>query len=54
MTKQQLIVSAFVVLIIGLALPLGHGLRSAIFLLLVALTVMTLLGGGMQYVLSLF
>ena len=54
MTKQQLVIAAFVVLVVGLALPFGHGIRSAIFLALIALTVMTFIGGGMQYLINLF
>ena len=35
-------------------LPLPSGIRSGLFLLLVALAVLTFLGGGMQYITSLF
>ena len=54
MTTAQLIISVFAVLIGALLLPLSSGIRSALFLLLMGLAVMTLIGGGMQYVASLF
>jgi hypothetical protein len=54
MTTAQLVIAAFALLIGGLLLPLGHGWRSAIFLALIALSVMTFIGGGMQYFLNLF
>jgi len=54
MTTTQAIMSAFAVLIIGLALPLPSGIRSGLFLALVALAVLTFLGGGMHYITSLF
>lgn len=53
MTNTQIVVTAFVVLIGGLLLPLPHGARMALVLALVALAVMTLLGGGVQYVIDL-
>ena len=54
MTTQQSLIVAFVVLIIGLMLPVGSGIRSAIFLALIALTVITFIGGVMQYLLNMF
>jgi len=54
MTTAQLVISAFALLIGGLCLPLGHGWRSALFLALIALAVLTFLGGGMQYFMGLF
>jgi hypothetical protein len=54
MTTTQLVIAGFALLIGGLLLPLPSGVRSGLFLLLVALSVMTFLGGGMQYVLDLF
>ncbi|MGE5269680.1 MAG: hypothetical protein ACM3JG_08420 [Thiohalocapsa sp.] len=54
MTTAQFIIAAFAVLLGGLLLPLSSGLRSALFLALIALVVMTFIGGGMQYVASLF
>jgi hypothetical protein len=54
MTKTQIVMSAFALVIGGLMLPLPSGIRSGLFLLLVALAVLTFLGGGMQYITSLF
>ena len=54
MTTTQLVVAAFALLIGGLLLPLPSGVRSALFLALVALAVLTFLGGGMQYFIRLF
>jgi hypothetical protein len=54
MTTAELIISVFALLAGGLLLPLGSGARTALFLLLMGLGVMTLLGGGMQYVMNLF
>lgn len=54
MTTAQLVISAFAVLIGALLLPLSYAARMFLFLLLIALTVLTLLGGGMQYIASLF
>ena len=54
MTKSQLVIAAFVLLIGGLLLPVSSGIRSALFLALVALSVLTFLGGGMMYVTNLF
>ena len=54
MTTTQAIMSAFAVLLIGLALPLPSGIRSGLFLALVALAVLTFLGGGMHYITSMF
>jgi hypothetical protein len=54
MTTTQAVMAAFAVLLIGLALPLPSGIRSGIFLALVALSVLTFLGGGMHYITSLF
>lgn len=54
MTTAEFVIAAFAVLIGGLLLPLGSGMRSALFLALIALVVVTIIGGGMQYVMSLF
>jgi hypothetical protein len=54
MTTTQFLISVFSVLIGGLLLPLPSGVRSGLFLALVALAVMTFLGGGMQYLTGLF
>jgi len=54
LSTTQFLILVFVLLIGGLALPLSYGARMTIFMLLIGLAVMTLLGGGMQYVMSLF
>ena len=54
LTKTEIVVAAFVLLLGGLLLPLSHGARSALVLALIALCVFTLVGGGMDYVASLF
>jgi hypothetical protein len=54
MTTAQLVIAVFALLIGGLLLPLSSGIRTALFLALIAIGVMTFLGGGMQYVMSLF
>ena len=54
MTTTQFLIAVFALLIGGLLLPLSSGARSGLFLALVALAVMTFLGGGMQYITSLF
>jgi hypothetical protein len=54
MTTAQFIIAAFALVIGGILLPLPNGVRSALVLLLIALCVLTFIGGGMQYVVSLF
>lgn len=54
MTTTQFLIAVFAVLMGGLLLPLPSGARAALFLALIALGVLTFVGGGMQYVLSLF
>jgi hypothetical protein len=54
MTTTQFLIAAFAVLIAGLLLPLPSGVRSGLFLALVALGVLTFLGGGMHYITGLF
>ena len=54
MTTTQFIIAVFAVLIGALLLPLSHGMRAALFLLLIGLAVMTFIGGGMQYIASMF
>jgi hypothetical protein len=54
MTIAQFVIAVFALLIGALLLPLSSGVRSALFLLLIGLAVMTFIGGGMQYVRSLF
>jgi hypothetical protein len=54
MTTTQFVIAAFALVIGGLMLPLPSGARTALFLLLIGLAVLTLIGGGMQYFASLF
>jgi hypothetical protein len=54
MTLSQFLIAMFAVLIGGLLLPLSYGARMAIFLALVALSVLTFIGGGMHYVMRMF
>lgn len=54
LTKAEIVAFAFVVLLGALLLPLSSGARSALVLVLIALSVFTLIGGGMDYVASLF
>jgi hypothetical protein len=54
MDTTEIVVAAFAVLIGGLLLPLSHGWRWTLILALAALSIMTLLGGGAQYVATLF
>jgi hypothetical protein len=54
MTTTEFLIAVFALLSGGLLLPLSSGLRAALFLLLIALSVLTFLGGGMQYIASLF
>jgi len=54
MTTVQFLIAAFAVLIGALLLPLSYAARMFLFLLLIALAVFTFIGGGMQYIASLF
>jgi uncharacterized membrane protein YccC len=54
MTLKQLLVALFVALMVGLVLPVSNGIRTALFVALVAFTALILIGGGTQYVISLF
>jgi len=54
MTTAQLVIAAFALVIGGLLLPLPSGARTALFLLLIGMAVLTLLGGGMQYIANMF
>jgi hypothetical protein len=54
MTTAQFLIAAFALLIGGLLLPLPYGVRSSLFLALVAMTALTFLGGSMQYIIGLF
>ena len=44
---------AFAALLIGLAIPFRYSIRMAIFLVLVALSILTFIGSGMNYFYSL-
>ena len=54
LSTSEFVVLVFVLLIGGLALPLSYAARMTIFMLLIGLIVMTMLGGGMQYLTGLF
>jgi hypothetical protein len=54
MTLKQFLIVLFVVLVGGLMLPLSYGVRMTLFLALTSLAALTVLGGGMQYVLRAF
>ena len=54
MSTPQIVLVAFAVLILGIVLPVPSGVRSALVLALIALSVLTFIGGGMQYVIHLF
>jgi hypothetical protein len=54
MTTAQFIIAMFALVIGGLLLPLPGGARSALWLMLIVLCVLTLIGGGMQYVVDIF
>ena len=54
MTLSQFLIALFAVLIGGLLLPLPYGARMALFLALTALAVLTFIGGGMHYFLTMF
>ena len=54
MQASEFVIAMFALLIGALLLPLSYGMRSALFLLLIGLAVMTLIGGGMQWMASIF
>jgi hypothetical protein len=54
MTTNQFLIAVFALVIGGLLQPFSSGTRAALFLALVALSVLTFLGGSMQYITSLF
>ena len=54
MDASLFVIAAFAVLIIGLLLPLPSGWRSALVLALIALSVLTFIGGSMQWIASIF
>jgi hypothetical protein len=54
MTTTQFVIAFFALLIAGLLLPLPYGARLTIFMGLIVLGVLAFIGGGMQYLISLF
>ena len=50
---DQILWIVFALLVGALFLPLSHGLRWAVFLILVAFVVVTLLSGGMAYLIDI-
>ena len=54
MTTTQFMIAVFALVIGGLLLPSSYVVRTGLFLLLLGLLVMTFLGGGMQYIASMF
>jgi hypothetical protein len=54
MDATQFVIAAFALLIVGLLLPLPSGWRAALFLALIALSVLSFLGGSMQWLTSIF
>jgi hypothetical protein len=54
MTVVDGIIIAFALLIGGILLPVSSGVRSTLVLALIVLTVLAVLGGGMEYVLGFF
>ena len=54
MSMRQLLITAFAVLGIGICLPLGYGLRMALILAFTVLGGVTLISGGLHYVLGAF
>ena len=54
MTETEFLIITIAVLLLGLALPLGHGARWTLFLLLIGVLALAALGGGMQFILSAF
>ena len=54
MTLKQFLIVLFVVLAGGILLPLSHGVRMGLFLALTSLAALTVLGGGMQFMLRVF
>jgi len=50
---EQILWIVFALLVGALFLPLPHGVRWGVFLVLIAFVVVTLLNGGMAYVLDI-
>ena len=54
MPTKEILIGLFVILILGLALPLSHGARMFIIVALVGLVVLTLIGTSVHYYLGGF
>lgn len=54
LSKAEIVIIAFALVLGALLLPLSTGARQALVLVLIALCVFTLIGGGMGYVTGLF
>ena len=54
MSTKQVLFVVYGILIMALMLPFRSEMRMGLFLLLLGISVFTLLGGGMQYLKSLF
>jgi len=54
MDATEFVIVAFALLIGGLLLPLPSGWRMALVLALIALSVLTFIGGSMQYIAAIF
>jgi hypothetical protein len=54
MSTKQVLFVVYGILIMALMLPFRSEVRMGLFLLLLGISVFTLLGGGMQYLKSLF
>ncbi|MGC2414121.1 MAG: hypothetical protein WA459_15650 [Stellaceae bacterium] len=54
MTETEFLIITVAVLLLGLALPVSHGARWTLFLLLIGVLALAALGGGMQFLTSIF
>ena len=54
MTIGEILIALFAVLVIGLMMPFSYAVRMGIFLALLGLVVVTILGGGMHLIASVF
>jgi hypothetical protein len=54
MSVSQFLIALFAVLVVGLLLPLPYGARMAVFLALIALSVLTFIGSGMHWIMRMF
>ena len=53
MSIQEFLIAVFALLIFGLMLPLPSGARMALFMTLIVVGVLTFVGGGTHYLISL-